>query len=314
MRKWAVVGVIAVLMVFAGAVAGGGLKFGAGATTGGATGVKLTVSRDFGSKVLDSTSSGSVKDGDTVLRYLERKLDVTTRYGGGFVQSIEGLSGESSGGARLDWFYYVNGIEAEQGSASRKVADGDRIWWDRHDWSAAQRVPAVVGSFPEPFVSGEEGRQIPLAVVCGGEARACDEVRQRLSDEGVKGIASAGLGAGVGQKLLRVVVGPWREIKQDPAASLLGRGPSASGVYARPSDRGIDLLDEDGKVTRTLTDGGLIAATRFQDQQPTWVVTGADDAGVAAAAASLREDVLRNRFAVAIDQGRGIPLPVRLTQ
>jgi hypothetical protein len=269
------------------------------------------VSRDFGTRVIDRKDSGRVPAGETVMRYLQRKFDVTTRYGGGFVQSIEGLSGTSAGGRRIDWFYYVNGMEADTGATSRKIAEGDRIWWDRHDWSAAQRIPAVVGSFPEPFVSGEEGRQIPLAVVCGGEERACDEVRRRLSDAGVKAISSAGLGAGVGQKLLRVVVGPWNAIKRDPAASLLGQGPRRSGVFARPTAAGIELLGEDGKVSRVVKDGGLIAATRFQTQQPTWVVTGDDDAGVAAAAASLREDILQDRFAVAIEEGRGVPLPVR---
>jgi hypothetical protein len=310
-KKALVITVVLLFMVAAGAIAGGAVKFGSGATTGGASGVTVVVSRDFGSKVIERRSSHHVRSGETVMRLLQRKFDVTTRYGGGFVQSIDGLSGSSSGGRREDWFYYVNGVEAEEGAADRRVADGDRVWWDHHDWGATQRTPAVVGSFPEPFVSGLEGRQIPMALVCGGEERACDEVRTRLGDEGVKGVASAGLGAGVGEKLLRVVVGPWKDIRTDPAASLLAKGPSASGVYARPTDRGIELLDERGDVTRTLAGGGLIAATRFQTQEPTWIVTGDDDAGVQAAAASLREDILANRFAVAIDQGRGVPLPVR---
>ena len=309
MRKWLILGAIVAFMVFAGAVAGGAITFGGGGS-GGATGVSVVVSRDYGAKVLDRSSSGSVKTGETVMRYLQRHFDVTTRYGGGFVQSIEGLSGDAD--AQQDWFYYVNGIEADTGSAGRKLADGDHVWWDHRDWQAAQRVPAVVGSWPEPFLTGEEGRQIPLAIVCGGPERACDEVRSRLAAEGVKRVSSAGLGAGVGQKLLRIVVGPWNKIKTDPAASLLGKGPQASGVFAKATDGGIQLLDEAGKVTSTLTGGGLIAATRFQDQQPTWIVTGDDDAGVEAAAASLREDILENRFAVAIDHGRGVPLPVRL--
>jgi Domain of unknown function (DUF4430) len=308
-KKLVVITVIALLMIAAGAIAGGAVKFG-GDTGSGASGVDVLVSRDFGTKVIQRKSAGKVPSGETVMRYLQRHFDVKTRYGGGFVQSIEGLSGSSSGSTREDWFYYVNGIEAEEGSASRKLAAGDQVWWDHHDWAATQTVPAVVGSWPEPFKSGEEGRQIPLAVVCAGEERACDEVRARLGDEGVKRVSTAGIGAGVGQKLLRIVVGPWSAIKRDPAVSRLAKGPGASGVYAKPTDAGIELLDESGKVSRTLTGGGLIAATRFQDQQPTWIVTGSDDAGVAAAAASLREDVLRNRFAVAIDQGRGVALPV----
>jgi hypothetical protein len=39
-------------------------------------------------------------------------------------------------------------------------------------------------------------------------------------------------------------------------------------------------------------------------------VTGTDDVGVAAAAAALQEDRLQNTFALAIEAGKGVPLPV----
>jgi hypothetical protein len=309
-KRWIVLITILVAMIIGGAVAGGAIRFGEGTPTKRPTGVSLTVTRDFGQREIDTASASSVPAGETVMRFLQRHFDVTTRYGGGFVQSIEGLSGSMSGGSRVDWFYYVNGIESSEGAAARKIAPGDQIWWDRHDWRVAQRVPAVVGSFPEPFVSGENGRAIPLALVCAGEQRACKEVRTRLEDAGVTKLSSVTLGTGVGGQLLRIVVGPWSKIQHDPAVSLLAKGPGASGVYARPVAGGIELLDQAGRVVRTLRHGGLIAATRFQEQQPTWVITGSDDAGVQAAAASLRQDVLQQSFAVAIDEGRGVPLPV----
>ena len=71
------------------------------------------------------------------MRMLERSFQVQTRYSGGYVQSINGLSGNSS---RLDWFYYVNGIEAS-GPAARKLYAGDRVWWDHHGKDPAVRVP-----------------------------------------------------------------------------------------------------------------------------------------------------------------------------
>jgi len=311
-RRWLFLAVLVVFMLFAGALASGALKFGAGATTEAGEGAEVVVTRDFGAKQVDSTKVRTIPAGETVMRLMQRRFTVETRYGGGFIQSIEGLAGDDANGARVDWFYYVNGIEAPQGSASRKLAGGDRVWWDRHDWSGAQRVPAVIGSFPEPFLSGQEGRQIPLSLVCAGEERSCDEVATRLGDAGVKGISRAGIGAGFGEKVLRVVVGPWDAIKSDPAVGQLGDGPRASGVFARPQGRELELLDPDGEVARTVGPaGGLVAATRIQDQQPTWVVTGTDDAGVAAAAATLREDVLRNRFAVAVEDGRTTALPVQ---
>jgi hypothetical protein len=313
MKKALVLLTIVVLMVFAGAVAGGAIKFGGGPSATGASGVSVLVTRDFGVRQVDSTSAKRVRAGETVMRFLQRRFDVTTRYGGGFVQSIEGLAGGRSEGRRVDWFYYVNGIEASEGAASRKLEEGDSVWWDRHEWGAAQRIPAVVGSFPEPFVSGEGGRKLPLSLVCAAEARSCDEVAQRLTDAGAPAISRTGIGAGFGGKVLRVVVGPWTRIRSDPAVSLLAKGPGASGVFARPrADGALELLDPEGRVSRTIDDaGGLVAATRFQEQFPTWIVTGTDDAGVAAAAASLQERSLQNHFAVAVEEGRGVPLPVQ---
>lgn len=303
MRRAAVT--VCLLVVLAGC--------GAGAGSETPSGVGVVVTRDFGARELRDVDSSKVPAGETVMRYLQRKFEVQTRYGGGFVQSLEGLSGgRDAQGRPVDWFYYVNGIEAGTGAASRKIADGDQIVWDRHDWGAAQKIPAIVGSWPEPFLTGTEGKRIPLAIVCEGEKRSCDEVQTRLGDEGVTGISQTGIASGVGQKLLRIVVGPWSKISNEPVAASLTRGPKASGVFARPGDRAFELLDEEGEVAQTRTGSvGLVAATRFGEQQPTWFVTGTDDAGVAAAAAALRADTLTNRFAVAVVNGRPQGLPLR---
>jgi hypothetical protein len=85
-------------------------------------------------------------------------------------------------------------------------------------------------------------------------------------------------------------------------------------VFAKPNRAGtrIALLDGTGTPVRTLGAGaGLVAATTFTGQQPTWIVTGTDQVGVAAAAGALTEDELDGRFAVAIDQGDAVALPVR---
>ena len=77
------------------------------------------------------------------MELLERHLRIGARYGGDFVESIDGLSGSSS---HLDWFYYVNGVQAPQGAGTTAVHRGDRIWWDLHDWTTTDSIPAVVGS------------------------------------------------------------------------------------------------------------------------------------------------------------------------
>jgi hypothetical protein len=274
----------------------------------------LTVTRDFGAERLGRKHEGKVSDSDTVMRMLQRDFEVETRYGGNFVQEIDGVAGGREGGRRVDWFFYVNGIESSAGAGERRVQPGDRIWWDHHDWSATMRVPAVVGSFPEPFVSGSEGRKLPVRLVCLGDSdAACDEVETRLRDAGITDTARSVLEQSAGREVLRVLVGPWSQMRRDTAARKLEGGPSESGVFARPTRAGdrIDLLDMHGRTVRTLASGGgLLAATRIEAQQPTWMVTGVDAAGVAASAAALTEQELEDHFAIAVEAGRTVPLPV----
>jgi hypothetical protein len=306
---------LALLLVLACAAAAAGCGVGAGEESGEVT---LTVTRDFGAEPMGDPATASAREGDTVMRLLQRDFNVETRFGGGFVQEIDGVAGGREGGRRVDWFYYVNGIEADSGATSRRVTAGDRVWWDHHDWTAAMRIPAVVGSFPEPFLSGLEGKRIPVRLVCigpGGEA--CDEVQQRLEIAGVKDAGRSVIQQSAGEKVLRILVGTWSDVRQDAAARQLESGPAASGVFARPhsEDAEIELLDARGKRVRALGPGaGLIAATRAQAQQPTWLVTGTDAVGVAAAAAALTEDQLADRFALAVEDGRGVPLPVGMAE
>jgi Domain of unknown function (DUF4430) len=273
--------------------------------------VSLVVTRDFGASTMGSTTRDTEGD-DTVMRFLQRRFDVRTRFGGGFVQAIEGVSGGREDGRPVDWFYYVNGIEADEGAAATRLHAGDRVWWDRHDWGAAMGVPAVVGSFPEPFRSGADGKRLPTQVACTDDAgAACDEVKRRLADAGVK-VGSAALGASGGSEILRVLVGPWASVREDGVARRIERGPAVSGVFARLDSqaRQITVLDARGTVAARLgARSGLLAATRLREQRPTWVVTGTDDAGALAAARALDERALRNRFALAIGGGRAVSVP-----
>jgi Domain of unknown function (DUF4430) len=299
----------ALALVLAAVAAGCGL--GAGdSQEGGAT---LTVTRDFGSRELGTRSEDPIPGGETVMRMLQRDFDVQTRYGGGFVQEIDGIAGGRENGRPVDWFYYVNGILAEDGAAAHKLSAGDRVWWDHHDWGATPDVHAVVGAFPEPFVSGVGGKRLPARVDCADAAAdACDEVAERLGDVGVKAGRSSAASFG-GEGVLRVKVGVWDDLRRDPAVRQLEVGPKASGVYAKPSAAGdsIELLGVDGSVQRTLGAGaGLVAATRLGGEAPTWIVTGTDAVGLAAAAAQLDEDALAGHFALAVADGRPVALPV----
>jgi hypothetical protein len=297
------------LVLLALVVAGCGM--GAGdSQEGGAT---LLVTRDFGTRSVGTGSADPIPGGETVMRMLQRDFDVETRYGGGFVQQINGIAGGREGGRPVDWFYYVNGILAEDGAAAHKLVAGDQVWWDHHDWGASADVRAVVGSYPEPFVSGIGGKRLPVRLDCAESAAdACDEVARRLGDAGVKAGRSAA-GSFGGEGVLRIEVGVWADVRKDPAARRLEEGPRASGVYVRPSASGdeLALLDPEGETVRTIRAGaGLVAATKLGGEAPTWVVTGTDATGLAAAAAQLEEEALADHFAIAVEEGRPTPLPI----
>lgn len=290
------------------AMAGCGL--GAGEQQQG--GAELHVTRNFGQLRLGAERLERVPEGLTVMRLLQSRREVKTRYGGGFVQAIDGLSGEGPDGRR-DWFYFVNGIEGEVGAAEKLVFPGDVVQWDFHRWDAAMRVPAIVGAYPAPFTQATEGRRFPVRLECERpDAPACVEVRERLAALGVP-TGTGALGSAAADEAVRVAVGRWPALRSVRPAGTLELGPRRSGVFARFGDRGaaLELLDERGRAVRTAPPGtGLVAATADTGQQLLWLVTGIDDAGVRRAAAALDERTLRDRFAVAATPDGPLALPV----
>jgi hypothetical protein len=288
----------------------GGCGVGPGASKGGA--VQLRVTRDFGQKPLGAEARRqSVRESDTVMRFLQGARKVTTRFGGGFVQSIDGLAGNQV--AEDDWFYYVNGSEASVGAADYNLSPGDVVQWDYHDWHATQHVPAIVGAYPEPFVHGMDGKLLPTRLECEEpDGAACNEVSDRLDKLGVP-ITESAIGAPAGEKTLRVIVAKFKAAAQVRAAGALTEGPSTSGVYARFGSGGsaLTLLDATGRAARAAPAGtGLLAATQQAAQPITWLVTGVDDAGVERAAELIDPSTLRNAFAVAATPSGPIRLPV----
>jgi hypothetical protein len=275
------------------------------------TAVQLTVTRDFGGQVLGSSGPLKASDNETVMRLLRAHDTVSTASGGHIVEGIDGLSSGVRAGHQQNWFYYVNGVEAPKGASATGVSPGDHVWWDLHDWSQAEKVPAVVGSFPEPFVNGIEGRRWPVRVECSAASgAACRTVIARLRALNVPA-AVAAIGSGGAPETLRVMVAPFGGLEAVLAESL-ERGPRENGIYARFSANGraLALLNQDGGVAQTLSAGsGLIAATRQREEAPTWVITGTDGAGVDLAARSFDRATLEHRFAVAVAPGAAIALP-----
>ena len=302
---------VAILALCAALAAGCGL--GAGEEREG--GAELRVTRDFGRSALGSARLESLREDQTVMRFLRSEFEVETRFGGRFVQSIDGLEGGGSAGMR-DWFFFVNGIESGTGAAEFELSPGDRVQWDNRDWRGAMRVPAIVGAFPEPFLNGVEGERRPVRVECDEvDSAPCRDAKRALDSVGVP-VSGSSLGAPGTEAVTRLVVARWPRARIVRGGSTLEEGPEQSGVFARFARDGgsLDLLDESGATARTVRPGegtALIAALRPRDDELLWLVTALDAEGLAAGVDALEEHLLRDAFAVAVT-GRDVEkLPLR---
>jgi Domain of unknown function (DUF4430) len=284
-----------------------GCGFGPGAGPGA---VSLRVTRDFGTHTLKTVSEAKVPGAQTDMQFLQHHFTVSTKYGGGFVESIDGHSGTSQ---HYDWFFYVNGVQAKKGAAATNVKTGDHVWWDLHDWQATNTIPAVVGSFPEPFEHGINGQRYPTTLECGDHVMpACNIVAKQFAHFKIPASPQV-IGTGSGPDTLSINVGLWSQLAPEVAAELIDKGPEASGVYAHFSANGrqLFLLNPAGKIVKTLGPGaGLIAATADSTDVPTWLVGGTDEAGVMAAARAVTPAALAGHFALAVQGDKTYPLPL----
>lgn len=298
---------VAIALLIGAAVATAGCGVGPGEEVGE---VSLTVTRDYGAEAVLPEATDEASESDTVMRMLDREAEIETRFGGGFVSSIEGLAEAAEDGRRYDWFFYVNGVESPVGAADVALDGGEAIWWDYRDWSAASRVPAVVGAWPQPLTGGYEGKVHPVALECRGVPDACATARRRLNDAGVAPVK------GSPDDAIRILVGPWAQLRDDPTAAQLEKGPQMSGVFvdvaATAAGYRLRGLDESGAPAREFGPNvGLVAATRRYEAPPVWIVSGATPAGTLAAAQLLSAAQLRDHYAVATEGGEETPLPLR---
>jgi len=259
----------------------------------GAPSASLTATAGFGAERLLERRVGA---GRSVMAALRGATEVETAYAGDFVAAMLGHTSDL--GAERDWFFYVNGVVGDTGARQHRLRPGDRVWWDYRAWGGQMDIPAVVGSWPEPFVHGYEAR--PRAVA-----------------------ADPPLDAPLRAAGARVVAGsaPWR-VRVGADAALRRRDPAWRSASADPGRAGLTVAVEGGAITALGPDGAgrspvpgaraLAAAVRTGAGARDGVllaVAGLDAGAARAAAARIARDpgVLRNRFAVAFD-GAGRPL------
>jgi len=120
---------------------------------------QLWVTRDRGATLL---VEAEVAAGQSLMRALAGKAEIETRYGGRYLQSVNGIAGSLA--AQRDWFWFVNGYEGDRSAAAYRLRDGDVAWVDYRAWEREGEARVVVGAFPEPFLHGYAGRKRSAAV------------------------------------------------------------------------------------------------------------------------------------------------------
>jgi hypothetical protein len=211
------------------------LSAGCGSAAGGEEGTaQLWVTRDRGSHVL---VDAEVEAGQTLMRALAAEADVETRYGGRYVQAIDGLSGSLQD--QRDWFWFVNGYEGDRSAASYRLRDGDVAWLDYRRWEREGEARVVVGAFPEPFLHGYDGRVRAAAV---RYAPGLEERARELADEvGAESVEPLGAAVDEGANVLEVRPGLpalrgqlFGETAGDPVRFTISGEPEYERRYAVP--------------------------------------------------------------------------------
>jgi hypothetical protein len=169
---------LVILLALALAACGGA---GAGGDRPGEHGTAtLWVTRDRGAEVL---LTATVAAGQSVVQALDGETEIETRYGGRYVQAIDGIEGSLA--RQQDWFFFVNGIEPDVGGTEVVLEPGDVAWWDFRSWEQDAEAFVVVGAFPMPFSRGWAGATRPVEVRAPPElADAADALRPVLGGSG----------------------------------------------------------------------------------------------------------------------------------
>ncbi len=305
-----------------------GLLTGCAATEDEPTGTRVLVTADQGTRAVLDRSGIEVGEGTRVIDVLQQVAEVSLDDDGETVTAIDGnqATGDQA------WTFWVNGVEIRGGPLPQsdehpdvlqqadvatvqtaQVTDGDTVWFDLRSDAEIGQPRGVVGTFPEPFLHGYGARRWPVRVECFEPRSApCKQVRDVLVGYDIPAVAAQFRSMETAHTA-RVSVGVWSEIRIDPALRIAERGVDASGVYAIPQEDGreIEMLDAGGETVEKLGAGtGLIFASRYRDEAPTWAVTGTDEAGVAAAIEAWNSDVLSRNYAVVVRDQKVTALPV----
>jgi len=262
---------------------------------------KVVVTRDFG-KVVLLEKTIEIGEDTTALEALQQVAEVETKYGGGFVNAINGISSEYQGvnQQKKDWLFYINGISVSTGAKDYILRDGDIQHWDFHDWGFRQFIPAIIGCFPEPFLHGYGGVVYPTIIAYqDGWEKDAERIADRLSQLGVGSVSTKNIGELLAEERESSNLILLGNIDCQPVEEL-NQIWDRLGFYVRFTDGSLKVFNQKGDCAAEYDAGaGVIQATQSPwnpmgigvCQNVVWTLSGLDEAGVNTAV-----DTLVNRY------------------
>ena len=283
--------------------------------------VRVVTTQNFGQELMfDETLE--VLPGTSAMAALIKVAEVETAYGGGFVNAINGVRSGSTGSQsmKMDWFFYVNGIQASIGALDYELHDGDIQHWDFHDWSFHHFIPAIVGDFPEPFRHGYGGKTSPTIIVYANGLRGdAEDLENRLAqlsigDVSIKRVSELSENEKESCNLLLLGTMDCQHISE------LNQAWNRLGFFAHFKNGNLVVLNTEGEVVAKYGAGvGLIQATQNPwnpkgigaCENVVWLVSGTDEAGVKDAIHALvnRYTEFQYAYATVVANGEIIKVP-----
>jgi len=256
---------------------------------------RVVVTTDYGAQTIVDVAV-TLEEGTTAMQALKSVAEVGTAYGGGFVQSINGIGGTRE--RRTDWFYAVNGILANRGAAEHVLRDGDIEHWDYRQWGFRRNVSATLGCFPSFFLNGYNGVVRPTAVAWEApyesEAAAIVSLLESCGVDNVEAVELPLLSDEWRQERnLVVVAGPGHETVRELYALW-----DKLGLFTRLEGSSLHVYTPSGEEAAVFTEGTGVLEAMQNPWNPSGtgacenvvlLVSGTDADGVRAAAGALVE-------------------------
>lgn len=283
--------------------------------------VRVVATENFDQRLMFDETLEVLPD-TSAMAVLTEVAEVETAYGGGFVNAINDVrSGFTrSHGMKMDWFFYINGIQSNIGALDYKLNDGDIQHWDFHNWSFRHFIPAIVGDFPEPFVHGYGGKTSPTVIVYSENLKEDAEnlehrlVRMGVNDVSIKRLSELTESEKESHNLLLLCT-----MDSEPISEL-NKNWDRLGFFTHFENGNLVVLNAEGEVvTKYDAEAGLIQATQNPwnpkgigaCESVVWMVSGTDETGVKSAIDTLIDHYSEFQYAcaVVVADGKIIKVP-----